>query len=88
MDLTTQLLMVKGGIDQSANLNSLFFGVEHAFNKKCSLAFGPAYRVMIQQNDTDAGIGQLVPYTFYNHTYDTGSSLQMWVGGKVSLKFM
>jgi hypothetical protein len=90
-DLISQVILKNDEIEKSSQLNSAFIGVERLLGKKCSVAFGPAYRVLLTYNAAEANpeaSTDLVPYSFYNNTFSNGTNLTMWVGGKVSFKFL
>lgn len=86
-EITSQLYLT-GDMDKNAvQLNSLHIGFEHRFGKSFSLGFGPSFRVMYNyHNNTD--IQRIIsPWSMYNETFSDGSSLRVWAGGKLSLKF-
>jgi hypothetical protein len=93
-DALSQVILIKDRIDESPQLISLFIGTERAFGKRFSIAFGPVGRLMISEgaNNPDSEYtrlnSKLVPYSFYDKTHDNGNRVQMWVGGKLSLKFL
>lgn len=91
-DLLSQTILQKGRIEKAPQMISLFTGAERAFGKKFSIAFGPAFRLMINQNAPDNEytdiVDKLVPYSSFSTTLDNGNTLKMWIGGKLSLKFL
>lgn len=91
-DAISQVLLVKDKIEDAPQLISLYTGVERSFGKKFSIGLGPVCRLMI--NDSPANseykaiTQKLVPYSMYSHTSSNGNTLDMWVGAKLSLKFL
>lgn len=90
-DILGQFLFLQNNFESAPLLASCFVGIEKRFHSKFSIAFGPSYHALINYSDNPmyTDINQkLVPYSFSEKTYDNGNTLNMWVGAKISLKFL
>jgi hypothetical protein len=91
-DVISQMLFVLGERRNAPLLTNVFVGPEYSIGKKMSLSCGPAFRMLLSytnaNTDYQALVNNLVPYTFYRHTFPAGTTVHMWVGAKISLKFL
>lgn len=87
-DVTSQLYLTGNISQQAVQLNSLHIGFEHRFGKYFSLGFGPSFRVMYNYHSTTAVQDVISPWSMHSQTFSDGSSLRIWAGGKLSLKFL
>lgn len=91
-DVISQMLFVSGERRNAPLLTNVFVGAEYSIGEKMSLSCGPAFRMLLSytnaNTDYQALVNNVVPYTFYRHTFPAGTSVHMWVGAKVSLKFL
>lgn len=91
IDLTGQQLQVAGNNSYDYNLLSKFYvGVEWQFARKVSLAAGPALNWLnsdVEGSDFQLIEERLTVPSFYRHE---GNSFvnQLWVGGKVAIRFL
>jgi hypothetical protein len=71
-------------------LNKLFLGVDYKILPKISVGAGPTYDLTISDvtsKDYTAVYSKIAPYSFYNKTHGD-YNIKMWVGAKLSLKFL
>ena len=91
-DVISQMLFVLGERRNAPLLTNVFVGPEYSIGKKMSLSCGPAFRMLLSytnaNTDYQALVNNLGPYTFYRHTFPAGTTVHMWLGAKVSLKFL
>jgi hypothetical protein len=89
-DLITQVVMLKGNIEEAPILGNLFLGIERNFSPRFAIAIGPVYHAMMMfgsENTYKDISSQIIPYSFTETTYANGNTLNMWIGGKISFRF-
>lgn len=90
-DVISQMLFVSGERRNAPLLTNFFVGAEYIIGKKMTLSCGPAFRMLLSYTnaapDYQVLVNHLVPYTFYRHTFPIGTTVHLWVGAKISLKF-
>jgi hypothetical protein len=90
-DLIAQTLVHKGNFQDAPLLGNLFAGVERKLSPNFSIALGPVYHALINFNTPNMYSdisSQLVPYSISQTTYANGNTLHMWIGGKISVRFL
>jgi hypothetical protein len=91
-DAISQVILIRGDIEDAPEMITLYTGMERSFGKKFAIGLGPTCRIMINDSPANAeytGIAnKLIPYSFYNHTFNNGNKLDMWVGAKLSINFL
>jgi hypothetical protein len=90
-DILAQIILQNNNIQYAPFMGTGFFGVERNFHKNFSIAIGPTYHAMVSHggNNMYTDINhKLIPYSSTENTYANGNTLNMWVGGKVSFKFL
>ena len=89
INLSAQQLQLSGEAFSSNQLYKCFVGLEYALRSKFSLGLGPTLNVLandmadLHYRDTYSK----TPYTTLYHETMSQTSIQMWVGGKIFLKF-
>lgn len=90
-DVLAQFLFLQDHFESAPLLGSFFLGIEKRFHPHFAVAIGPAYHMMLTYGNDNVyeGLNQkLIPYSLSEKNYDNGNTLNMWVGGKLSLKFL
>lgn len=90
-DILAQLILQNNDFQSAPFLANGFLGIERNFHQNFTIAIGPVYHAMVSYGGTHAytDINQkLIPYSSFENTYANGNTLNMWVGGKVSFKFL
>lgn len=88
--VSQQLKEVNSNWDYSHVLNKLYVGIEFKAQKYLRFGLGPVLNVMICDTADplyNAKFQSLAPYEFSQTAIDT-YKVNMWVGGKVSVKFL
>ncbi len=90
-DILGQIILQNTDIEHAPFMGTGFLGIERTFHKNFSIAFGPTYHAMISYGGnhmyTDIN-HKLIPYSSFENSYANGNTLNMWVGGKISFKFL
>lgn len=90
-DVISQMLFISGERRNAPLLTNFFVGAEYSIWKKMTLSCGPAFRMLLSYTnaipDYQVLVNHIVPYTFYRHTFPIGTTVHLWVGAKISLKF-
>jgi hypothetical protein len=90
-DLLAQVVLQQNDIEDAPLLGNLFVGVERRFHPQFSIALGPVLHTMMtwgtQNTYTDLS-SQLMPYSLSETHFDNGNTLNIWVGAKISARFL
>lgn len=90
-DIYAQSLVKDFNFKNAPLLTSVFVGFEAKATQKFSIVFGPAFRALFtytQSTDYLAVNNQLAPYAFTNHSFNNGTNVKLWVGGKIGFRFL
>lgn len=90
-DIYAQSLVKDFNFKNAPLLTSVFVGFEARATQKFSITFGPAFRALFTYayaTDYLAINNQLAPYAFTNHSFNNGTNVKLWVGGKIGLRFL
>lgn len=90
-DVFSQSIVKNANFRNAPLLTSFFIGFERKVTQQFSITFGPALRALLSYSIANEYLvirEQLAPYTFVNHSFNNGTNLQIWVGGKVAFRFL
>jgi hypothetical protein len=90
-DILAQIILQNTDFDYAPLMGTGFLGIERHFHKNFSIAFGPTYHAMVSYGGTHTYTDinhKLITYASFENTYSSGNTLNMWVGAKVSFKFL
>jgi hypothetical protein len=90
-DMLAQRIIHQRHFNQAPFLASAFIGIEKQFHPKFSISIGPTYHVLFNYAGNTEYLDitkKIIPYSLSQKTYNNGNTLSMWVGGKVSFKFL
>jgi hypothetical protein len=90
-DIIAQTLIHQYDFQYAPSLLNGHVGIERNFNQKFSIAIGPTFHALYSYGDHSlypAITSSIVPYSISETTYGNGNMLRIWVGGKISFKFL
>lgn len=89
MDLTSNLIYQDGDFQFNRALNTLEVTYQYQLSKTIGLAIGPNLNLLMDYDVTNhptTGLASIAPYTVYHSNWGT-TDAQIWIGGKVALRF-
>lgn len=91
IDLTSQHVNKGSFTEEVSSLNKLYTGFDIHMTRKFSLALGVTlngYLTKTTYTDYPVLFTNYQPNIFYDHNFDNGLNLKMWLGAKVGLRFL
>lgn len=91
VDLTSNQVLKGNTIEGVNMINKVFVGVEMEPIRKVALVVGVTlngYVTDTKYSNYPELFTDYTPNIFYDHTYNNGMNMKMWLGGKIGLRFL
>jgi hypothetical protein len=91
IDITSNQIVQGSSLENLNILNKAYLGMDYQFAKRMSLTFGATLNAYVTDR-TKEGYWNLFtdyqPNVFYNKDFGNTSTMKMWIGGKIGLRFL